>query len=213
MYKFLQFILLVFLNCYSKQDTFSISNNVLQTAIQRNIIIHYDIAGDTKGSGIIINNRGTVLTCYHIVQGWENNLKISKDGKTFYKAKLLKKEPLQDLALLETDFKMNIPDLLIASRNDLNQNTEVFLIGNAYGLNHSFFRGYISFTNREDPQFPNIDFIQTQGISFPGSSGAGVYLFTGELIGINRATFGFQPGNGIGMTIPMEVVKKFIESK
>ena len=95
MYKFLQFILLVFLNCYSKQDTFSISNNVLQTSIQRNIIIHYDIAGDTKGSGIIINNRGTVLTCYHIVQGWENNLKISKDGKTFYKAKLLKKEPLQ----------------------------------------------------------------------------------------------------------------------
>ena len=54
------------------------------------------------GSGFIIDKKGIVVTNNHVIQGAEDIL-VSVNGSTEYKAKVLGKDPYMDLAVLKID--------------------------------------------------------------------------------------------------------------
>lgn len=164
----------------------------------------------SAGSGVLVA-RGRAVTCLHVVRIGLLNLSVHFAGKE-YPALLVRQSEKFDLALLSFDAPFDPPEISWAAREDLKPGEEVFLTGSPYGLDDSLLAGSISNIDRKgsDRAFPEIPFIQTQGMSFPGTSGAGVYLSDGRLIGINRSTFGLAPGTGIGLVIPSGFVRQFL---
>lgn len=178
----------------------------------RAVIVHYNIGTDPKGTGVLIDDKGLVLTCFHVVSGWQDRVRVSSDGQTTYEARLVYSEPKLDLVLYQTPIRAAVTDLQWVNREDLHVNEPVFAVGAAWGLPASFLKGYIVHTDRTgaDVTYPKIPFIQTMGASFPGLSGAGVYLNNGRIIGINRATIGMEAGNSTGLVIPAGYVRTFL---
>lgn len=169
-----------------------------------------------NGTGLIIDKEGTILTCYHVLSGIDDSIEIILDDlKTKHKATILRKEAIFDLALLKTDFKNNLKTPEWASLDEFEISDPIFIFGTPYGLKGTYQQGYIAAKDRINTslQFPNIPFIQTQGISFPGNSGGAVFTTSGKIIGINQSTYGFSTGNGIGMTIPSGFIKVFLDLK
>ncbi|MGV3664714.1 MAG: S1C family serine protease [Leptospira bouyouniensis] len=216
---YIKFLLLLILFSYF---TFCSKNNkpiqieptkeIIEIAKNRTVTLHYHISDYAKGTGLLLDDKGHVLTSRHVILGWEDRVRISQDSKTFFDAKVIIEEPKLDLVILKTELKRKLPKLEFIDRNDLEINEPVFLFGSAWGLANSFLKGYISNTDRSgfDLNLKLVPLIQTIGTSYPGCSGAGVYLYDGKLIGINRATIGSEPGNSIGLVIPSGYVKTFL---
>ncbi len=165
-----------------------------------------------KGTGLLADSLGNVITVYHVVQEINGqNLKVSTDGVHFFHAKIIFFDKSNDLALLRTELTNQVKEISIESQDNLQQGQPILLVGAPYELQKSFLKGFISSPRREqlDLSYPDISFIQTHGTSFPGCSGAGVFLYNGKLIGLNRATYGNSYGNSIGLVIPAKILLEF----
>lgn len=205
-FKYIYFFIYCFiLNCKSNN-----SENFALKIKQSSVSIYNKNSPTSAGSGVIIK-KNLVVTCSHVVQGYHELISVLQNGKK-YNAKILVDEPKFDLAILEVE-GLKETDELEFNENIPQINSEVFLIGSAYGLDNTFLKGYVSAVNKNkvDINFPEIPFIQTFGLSFPGTSGAGVFNSESELIGINRATYGSAPGTSIGLVIPITFLKVLME--
>lgn len=194
-----------------------IPSSVLARARMRSVSILK--SKQAVGTGILLTNN-RVLTCAHVTPArpdatGETVYQISlNDGRTA-EAHLTRSSMELDLAVLEGDIGSVEPlasDNWIA-RERLYEGQRIFLYGAPYGLRDSLLLGTISQTNRinTDPGFSEVPFIQTQGVSFPGTSGSGVYTWEGQLIGINRAAYGTNH-SGIGLVIPSGFILQFLQS-
>lgn len=208
-------LLLLALHCAPRSAPAQIepTPEVLQEALDRTVVLHYHISDYAKGTGILLNDEGLVLTAQHVIFGWEDRVRVSQDSKNFFAARVLHSEPKLDLVLLQTDLKRPVAPLQWVDRGRLKANDSVFLYGAAWGLPNAFLKGYVAHTDRRgaDIRMPTVPFVQTMGTSFPGCSGAGVYLYDGRILGVNRATVGAQPGDSTGLVIPAGYVRTFLE--
>jgi S1-C subfamily serine protease len=188
-----------------------LTQETLEEAKDRAVTIYHE-SNMVKGSGFLINDQGYVLTAFHVV-GVEPVIRVSQDDENFYEAKVVFKEIKFDIALLETTLKKKISRLEWWGKQGIAINDSIFSIASPLGLTRSFLKGYISETERIkfDPQYPEINYIQTYGTSFEGSSGAAVYLYNGKIIGMNRATFGTSYGNSFGLVLPTEFIHVFMD--
>ncbi len=211
---FVAWILLLALSCAPPGATAKDepSSQVLEEALARTVILHYHISNYAKGTGLLLDDQGHVLTAQHAILGWEDRLRVSQDSETFFGAQVIRGEPRLDLVILKTDLKRSVAPVHWVDRAELSINDSIFLYGAAWGLPSAFLKGYVAHTDRSgaDIRMPTVPFVQTMGVSFPGCSGAGVYLYDGRLIGINRATLGFEAGNSTGLVIPAGYVRAFL---
>ena len=170
---------------------------------------------DGKGGGLYLG-AGRVLTCQHVIEAiGSRDVRLELQGRTFA-ARVVYVEPRVDLAYLvfaETETLPAAETPVWVDRASLRAGMPVYLMGSPYGWNASLLAGIVSHTDRSrtDPAFAKIPFVQTQGLSYPGTSGAAVYLEDGRVAGINRATFGSRAGTGIGLVIPAGFVRVFLE--
>ncbi len=156
------------------------------------------------GTGIVIDERGYILTNYHVVQGVGRIQVQLADGRQ-YVAKLVANDAETDLAVVKISTRRPLPLLRIGTSSDLMEGEEVIAMGNAYGYHHTVTRGIISALHR-DVQISDTqryeDLIQTDASINPGNSGGPLLNADGELIGINVAVrVGAQ---GIGFAIPVD---------
>ncbi|TGN19390.1 S1C family serine protease [Leptospira idonii] len=164
-------------------------------------------------SGLILED-GTILTAFHAVIGNEKEIRIRTEDKKLEEVEILYMEFLLDLALLKPkNIKLSSPPFSSKAREDLHPGEEIYIFGSPYGLDHSYQTGYISHTNRlgVDPTYPQIPFIQTFGLSDPGTSGSGVFTKNGEFIGIQRSHLGYQTGGNSGLVIPSGFINVFLK--
>ena len=84
-----------------------------------------------SGSGFILSPDGYVATNCHVIEGAVSISVITGDN-TEYKAKLLGKDPANDVAILKIDGE-NLPAVTIGSSNDLLIGDMVVAIGNPLG--------------------------------------------------------------------------------
>ncbi|MCZ8341513.1 MAG: S1C family serine protease [Leptospira sp.] len=215
MHSLLLFSFIVLIQCSTNANIENLepSQETINRVKNRTVILHYHISDYAKGTGLLLDENGHVLTTKHVILGWEDRVRISQDSKTFYDAKVILDEPKLDLVILKTNLKVKVPLLTMVDRSELKYNQPVFSIGSPWGLGNSFLKGYIANTDRTgvDSIMPNVPLIQTMGASFPGCSGAGVFLTDGRFIGINRATVGIEPGNSSGLVIPAGYIKTFLK--
>lgn len=141
------------------------------------------------GTGILIDPRGYIVTNYHVVEDVSMLRVRLGDGST-YAARVVGREPSEDLALLKIDASRPLPVIPLGTARDLMVGETVLAIGNAYGYEHSVTVGVVSALKRDVSLNKEISYrslIQTDASINPGNSGGPLLNIDGELVGVNVA--------------------------
>jgi len=167
------------------------------------------------GTGFIVLPEGMVLTNKHVVatENAEYTV-ITNDGKE-YSAKILAKDPVQDLAILKIEGDSFKP-VKLGDSSSLQIGQTVIAIGNALGeFENTVSVGVISGLGRTITASGGgmletlEDVIQTDAAINQGNSGGPLLNLAGEVIGINTATV--LGGENIGFAIPINLAQKDIQ--
>jgi S1-C subfamily serine protease len=168
------------------------------------------------GSGFIISENGLILTNKHVVLEEEAEYTVVTNEGEQYKAKILAKDPVQDLAILKIEAKKPLPTLKLGDSDNLQIGQTVIAIGNALGeFQNTVSVGVISGLGRKITASGGglvevlEDVIQTDAAINPGNSGGPLLNLKGEVIGINTAMS--VEGENIGFAIPINKAKRDIE--
>ncbi|WP_437187680.1 S1C family serine protease [Planctomicrobium sp. SH668] len=162
------------------------------------------------GTGIVIDERGYIVTNYHVVQDVER-LRVTTYQGSEYEARVLAYDSREDLAIIRIDPREPLIVANFGTSSDLMLAEDVIAIGNAYGYESSVTRGIISHRSRdvevnEEQSYTNL--IQIDAAINPGNSGGPLLNADGEVIGINVA---IRAGaQRIGFAIPIDSARKVV---
>ncbi len=170
---------------------------------------HQQRKQSSLGSGFIISKDGYIVTNNHVVKGADKvKVKLRKDEKKSYPAKIIGRDPETDLALLKIEVDTPLPTLEFGDSEKAKVGEWVLAIGNPFGLSHTVTQGIISAKGRIIGAGPFDDFIQTDASINPGNSGGPLLNLDGKVIGINTAIL--PAGEGLGFAIPSNGAKNII---
>ncbi len=163
-----------------------------------------------SGSGFIWDDKGHIITNYHVIQNADRATVTLSDQST-YPAKLVGKAPSKDLAVLKIEAPIEkLRPLQKGTSYDLRVGQSVYAIGNPFGLDQTLTTGIVSALGREINSVANVpirDVIQTDAAINPGNSGGPLLNSSGELIGVNTAIYSPSGASaGIGFSIPVDAV-------
>ena len=166
------------------------------------------------GSGVIVDSRGYILTNSHVIgDGRARSIHVLfEDGETV-EGEVLWYDSLLDLAVVKAPGS-DLPVAELGNSDDLEVGELAVAIGNPLGLDfqRSVTSGVISGLHRSiriDEYNVIEDLIQTDASINPGNSGGPLLNSEGQVIGINTAKI--QTGEGLGFSIPINLVKPIIE--
>jgi len=159
------------------------------------------------GSGVIVNERGYILTNYHVIRGADAIQVSLRDGRTA-QAKVVGNDPETDLAVLKIDLA-KLPVITLGHSEHLRIGDVVLAIGNPFGVGQTVTIGIVSATGRNRLGINTFEnFIQTDAAINPGNSGGALVDAAGRLVGINTAIFSQSGGyQGIGFAIPTSMAQ------
>jgi serine protease Do len=166
------------------------------------------------GSGVIIGKSGgkaRIITNYHVVDGAYSLKAMLINGET-REAKLIGKDQITDLAVLEIDAKGIDTVAKIGDSHKLRDGETVIAIGNPLGLGDSLTMGIVSKTSRVIPVSLNQDgvidweqeVIQIDASINQGNSGGALVNLDGDLVGINSMKVAEYGVEGLGFAIPID---------
>ncbi|MEJ5990669.1 trypsin-like peptidase domain-containing protein [Ramlibacter sp. PS3R-8] len=176
-----------------------------------------DITGDDDeiengvGTGVVIIDKGVILTNLHVVSGADRIKVIFHDGLES-PATISGVQAENDLAVLQA---AKIPDDMIAatmrSTGDLAPGDKVMAVGFPFGIGPSASGGVISglgrvFRSPEGKQEMK-NLIQFDAAANPGNSGGPLVTMDGEVVGIVTAILNPTSARtflGIGFAVPIE---------
>ncbi|RKZ71896.1 MAG: transcriptional regulator, partial [Gammaproteobacteria bacterium] len=122
---------------------------------------------DSKGSGVIMDAQGHILTNAHVIQDAEEIFVVLRDGRETI-AKVIGVDSDTDLAVLQIDLN-NLPVIPIGDSNQLHVGDIVLAIDNPYDVGQAVTQGRISATGRKRLGISSFDnFIQTDADINPG---------------------------------------------
>jgi S1-C subfamily serine protease len=163
------------------------------------------------GTGVVIVDKGIILTNLHVVLGAKRVQVVFADGLES-EATVIGMQPEHDLAVLQAQ---KIPDDLMAatmrSTADLAMGDEVVAVGFPFGIGPSATAGVVSGLRREfvSPEGKRVltNLIQFDAAANPGSSGGPLVTARGEVVGIVTAILNPTDQRffvGIGFAVPIE---------
>jgi S1-C subfamily serine protease len=208
----------------SLPDVFQkVENSVVQitstTSNPNEIIIDNGVPATGKrmalGSGFVYDNKGHIVTNYHVVTGTRKADVTFTDGNT-YSANVVGKDPNSDLTVLQItgDFSQEkVIPIPLANSSAVRPGEQVIAIGNPFGLSGTITTGIVSAKARllpnSDTGFSIPDTIQTDAAINPGNSGGPLLNSQGQVIGMNTAIFSSTGVySGVGFAIPSNTIAK-----
>jgi serine protease Do len=163
--------------------------------------------GQGEGSGVVIDEKGIILTNSHVVAGSTDVQIIFHDGKEV-DGKVLGADPDRDLAVVQVD-ESGLDAMEIGNSSDLRLGDEVVAVGFPLGLGGpTVTKGIVSGDDRTieaDSGFAGIEclvgLLQTDAAINPGNSGGALVDQAGRLVGINTAAAGQAENIGFAIAI------------
>lgn len=161
------------------------------------------------GSGVIVSDKGHILTNNHVISGADAIQVLLHDGRSV-NAMVIGTDTATDLAVLQIE----LPDLQPIELGDSNTarvGDVVLAIGNPLGFGHSVSQGIISALGRYGlQQNAYEDYIQTDASIHLGNSGGALIDTRGRLLGINTLIYtgssqGQNNATGIGISLATPV--------
>ncbi|WP_302175873.1 S1C family serine protease [uncultured Hydrogenophaga sp.] len=166
---------------------------------------------DGVGTGVVIVDKGVILTNLHVVAGARRIRLTFADG-SHSAASIVGAQPENDLAVLQAH---TIPDDLVAatmrSTHDLLPGEEVVAVGFPFGIGPSVSAGVVSGLGRSfkapDGENEVRNLIQFDAAANPGNSGGPLVTMSGEVVGIVTGILNPTQQRtfvGIGFAVPIE---------
>ncbi len=166
------------------------------------------------GSGFLWDNKGHIVTNFHVVYEADEIEVRLQDGKS-YDADVVGADPDHDLVVLQINAtNLNISPVMIGSSSDLRVGQKVLAIGNPFGLDSTLTTGVISALGRTIQSMTKRyihDVVQTDAAINPGNSGGPLLDSFGRLIGVNTAII--SPSgtySGVGFAVPVDTVNRIV---
>ena len=156
------------------------------------------------GTGVIVDERGYLVTNYHVIQDVDV-ITVTLDGGSTYEGRPVSYDRKHDLAVVKIAATEPLTVMHMGTSSDLMLAETVYAVGNAFGYEHTVTAGIISQLHRdvevdETQSYENL--IQTDASINPGNSGGPLINLNGEVIGINVAIR--SGAQRIGFAIPID---------
>jgi len=169
------------------------------------------------GSGFIVEKDGTILTNRHVVSDSRAKYVVVLNNEKRFKAKILARDPLNDIAVLKINAE-NLPIIELGDSSDLKLGQSTIAIGNALGMfRNTVSTGVVSGLSRKitagEPTLKRFvrlkGLIQTDAAVNPGNSGGPLIDIEGKAIGINSAMV--LLAENIGFALPINAAKNALK--
>jgi len=169
------------------------------------------------GSGFIVSPDGYVLTSQHVVSDPEAEYVVITDPQRKFPAKVLGRDPINDIAILKIEGE-GFPYLELGDSDQIEPGESVIAVGNPLGEFHdTISAGIVSGLSRFVTAYSGLSqemahlkgLIQTDAAINPGNSGGPLVNMDGKVIGINAAMM--ENAQNLGFAIPINYAKKDLE--
>lgn len=170
------------------------------------------------GTGFFVSSDGYLVTNRHVVSDANATYTVvTSDGKQ-YDAKVLDRDPVNDLAVLKVE-GVDFSTLELGDSDNLKTGQKAIAIGYALGkFTNTVSVGVISGQGRDIQASSGLgsqvealqDLIQTDAAINHGNSGGPLLDINGKVVGVNVAVA--EGSQNIGFAIPVNAVKPVIES-
>ena len=166
-----------------------------------------------QGAGVIVDDKGTILTAAHVVDGYHLVLVATTEGRQGI-AKVVMIDEMQDLAVIKliaehsehSELKGDFGSVAkLANTAKLPAGTPIIQIGAPNGEAFAVSSGIIMGTKQNFTANIYDDLIQIDAKTAGGNSGGGVFNRNGELLGISS----FATTSG-AFSIPIDRAKKVL---
>jgi S1-C subfamily serine protease len=167
------------------------------------------------GSGFVWDNKGHIVTNFHVVQGGNSFVITFHNDKKQYKAEVVGIAPKKDIAVLKLkELPKDLNPIEVGISKNLLVGQMVLALGNPFGLDHSISKGIISALGRKIQGVGGVkinDMIQTDAAINQGNSGGPLLNSKGQLIGMNTMIFSTSGSNvGLGFAVPVDTIKRYV---
>jgi putative serine protease PepD len=164
-----------------------------------------------SGSGVVIDDAGSILTALHVLRDAQRVTVVFADG-TESSAEIIAQLPQSDIAALRpANLPLQLMPATLGNPNSVRIGDDAIIVGNPFALTRSLSTGVISGLDRT-VQVPNqsrnlTGLIQFDAAVNPGSSGGPLVNRDGEVIGIVTGLVNptGQPAfSGVGFAVTIE---------
>lgn len=163
------------------------------------------------GSGVVIDEKGYILTNNHVIDDAER-LKVTLPDGRVLRGRVVGSDEVTDLAVIRVEAEQPLPAAELGSSDDLKAGQIVMAIGNPFGLTGgpAVTAGIISSLNRSiQARTGVLELIQTDAAINPGNSGGPLVNTKGQVIAINTANMPYA--QGIGFAVPINTAKSILK--
>jgi serine protease Do len=169
-----------------------------------------------SGSGFFVSSDGLIVTNKHVVSDEQAEYMVILNDKTEHVAKVLARDPSNDIAVIKIEGK-DFPVLRLGDSDTIRVGETIIAIGNPLGeFENSVSRGIISGLKRSleassgmgDSEYLS-DIIQVDAAINPGNSGGPLFSLEGVVVGVNVAMA--RGAENIGFALPINQVKRIVE--
>ncbi|XP_052623467.1 putative protease Do-like 14 isoform X2 [Lactuca sativa] len=176
--------------------------------------------GKSIGSGTIIDDDGTILTCAHVVVDFQGFTSSSKgkvdvtlqDGRTF-EGIVVNADLHSDIAIVKITSKTPLPTAKLGSSSSLRPGDWVVAMGCPLSLQNTITAGIVSCVDRKSSDLGlggmRREYLQTDCAINAGNSGGPLVNIDGEVIGVNIMKV--LAADGLSFSVPIDSVSKIID--
>ncbi len=149
---------------------------------------------DSSGSGAILKDDGTFVTCFHVIANADYIFAKSEDGAIYYVNGYRYLDPKTDVAILTLDTKRKFIPFSLNPSNNIKIGEKIYAISNPQTLQFVLSDGIIN-------QFTN-NYIQFSAPVSQGSSGGALFNTQGKLLGIITSLLDPSEAQNINFALP-----------
>lgn len=172
---------------------------------------------NSVGSGVIVDQRGYIVTNNHVISNAQN-IRVQLPNGHETSGQLVGAVADYDLAIIKINTTTPLTPAALGDSSGLQVGQDVLAIGSPLGISKSVTSGIISAVGRTISEGHGVTLhsaIQTDAPINPGNSGGALVDMQGNLVGIPTLTainpeFN-TPANGMGFAIPSNKVKEVME--
>jgi serine protease Do len=166
------------------------------------------------GSGVLISDRGRVMTAAHVVNGMDE-ITVEGVAGEVVRAQIISSDAAADVSLLQLERVTTAMRVArIGDSDTVRVGQQVMVVGAPYGLAHSMSAGWISARwppNTIFRDMPLAEFFQTTATINTGNSGGPMFDMAGEVIAIVSQNISKSGGSeGLGFVVTIKSAQKML---
>ena len=193
--------------CYTVAQERSNAASIAEQAMPGVVVIHgMNDQGEVSGSGFLISNNGTIITCLHVIEEMRSGAIQLSDGDIYNAFTIRAYDERRDIAIIQIA-GFDLPHLELGNSNDVTPGEMVIVIGNPLGMEKTITTGVVS-ALRNYEGIGKV--IQTDAAANPGNSGGPVLNMEGEVIGI--VNFKLRGSENLNFAIPINYARGLLET-